>query len=214
MADIFDEVGEDLRKERYEKLWKRYGRLGIGVAVAVVLAVAGYQAWRSYDQSQRLARSDSFAAAMKLVETGDNAGALNALADIAGEGEKGYGLLASFERARLLVESGDVGGAIAIWDRVAESDAAGEIFQAVATLQSVMHQLDSGDPAELEARLAPLTATGEPFRPSAVELTALLAIRQGDRARAREQYVILSDDPTVPAGLRRRATQMIAALEG
>ena len=46
MSDIFDEVDEDVRRERFTKLWERYGNLVIALAVLVVLGVAG---WRGYD---------------------------------------------------------------------------------------------------------------------------------------------------------------------
>ncbi|MBR46221.1 MAG: hypothetical protein CMM31_07040, partial [Rhodospirillaceae bacterium] len=42
MADIFREVDEDIRHERYEKLWKRYRWWLLGVVVALIAAVAAY----------------------------------------------------------------------------------------------------------------------------------------------------------------------------
>ena len=42
MADVFDEVSEDLRRERALKLWKKFAPLLGGAAIAIVLATAGY----------------------------------------------------------------------------------------------------------------------------------------------------------------------------
>ena len=121
--------------------------------------------------------------------------------------------LAAFNQARLLAEAGDTAAAVEIWERLAASSAAGPAFQGAAALLSVMHQIDSGDPAALEARLQSLAAEDSGFRPIALEMTAVLALRQGDRARAREVYAQLADDRTAPASLRARASQMLAALE-
>ena len=63
MADIFKEVDEDLRRDNFEKLWKKYGFYFIGLAVTVVLAVAGVQGWRAYDLDQRGKMSDRYGAA-------------------------------------------------------------------------------------------------------------------------------------------------------
>jgi len=41
MSDIFQEVEEDVRKERYEQLWKKYGNYIIGAAAILVIAVGG-----------------------------------------------------------------------------------------------------------------------------------------------------------------------------
>jgi hypothetical protein len=212
VADIFKEVDEDLRRDQAAKVWKKYGHFVIGAAVTVVLATAGYQAWTWWDLEQRTELSRGYAAAVGLLDRGESAAAAAAFGEMA-ENDGGYATLAAFNEARLLAEAGDTAAAIEAWDRLAASPAAGPAFRGAATLLSVMHQGDSGDPAELEARLEPLATGDSGFRPIALELTALLALRQGDRARAREIYTQLADDRTAPVGLRARASQMLAALE-
>jgi hypothetical protein len=211
VADIFKEVDEELRRDHAAKVWKKYGHFIIGAAVALVAATAGYQIWTWWDVKQRTELSRTYAAAMTLFEQGrteDAAAAFGAMAE-AGDG---YAMLAAFNEARLLAVAGDTAAAIRAWDRLAASSSAGPAFRGAATLLSVLHQSDSGDPAELEARVAPLTAEDSGFRPIALELTALMALRRGERARAREIYTRLADDRTAPAGLRGRASQMLAAL--
>ncbi len=212
MADIFKEVDEELRRDHAAKVWKKYGHVVIGAAVTVVLATAGYQVWTWWDVKQRTELSQGYAAAVDLFEQGKTEDAAAAFGGLAAAGG-GYGTLAAFNRARLLAEAGDTAAAIEAWDRLAASASAGPAFRGAATVLSVMHQSDSGDPADLEARLEPLTAEDSGFRPIALELTAVMALRRGDRTRAREIYTRLADDRTAPVGLRGRASQMLAALE-
>ena len=40
MADIFNEIDDDLRHDRYRKLWDRYGVIVLIAAAALVLGVA------------------------------------------------------------------------------------------------------------------------------------------------------------------------------
>lgn len=213
MADIFKEVDEDLRREKLTKLWKKHGREFIGLAVAVVLGVAGVQGWRAYDLDRRGKLSDSYAAALELAADGDTSAGLNALIDLSEADGGGYAGLAALEEARLRVASGDIGGAIALWDRIAAESGLGEGFRSAATLLSVLHQIDAGDPGVLRGRLEPLAVEGAPFRATARELLALLALGEGDRAGARELYTKIADDREAPSGLRQRATQMLAALK-
>ncbi len=213
MADIFKEVDEAIREERFGKLWKKYGRHMISVAVAVVLGVAGIQGWSAYDLDRRSGLSDRYSAALGQAAAGDTAAALNALLDLADAGGDGYAGLAAFERARVLADSGDIDGARAVWDRIAESSELGPAFRGAAVLLSVMHQLDEGDPAALRARLGPLAAEGQAFRATALELLALLALREGDRAAARAHYTTIADDREAPLGIKTRATQMLTALK-
>lgn len=214
MADVFKEVDEALREDRFTKLWKRYSRAVIALAVAVVAAVAGVQGWRAYDLNRRSELSDRYAAALEQAVAGQTAPALNAFADLSNSGDGGYPGLAAFERARMLAESGDLDGAVATWGRIAENTALGPGFRSVAVLLSAMHRLDDGDPAALRERLEPLAVVGQPFRASALEMLALLALREGDRETAREHYTKIADDRAAPSGVRARAAQMLAALKG
>ena len=181
MADIFKEVDEELRRDNFAKLWKKYGRAILGLALAIVLAVAGVQGWRAYDLDQGC-------------NTPQNR-------------------IVFFEEARLRVASGDIQGAIRVWDQIAADSGLGQGFSNVAEVLSVMHQIDSGDATVLRGRLEPLAVDGAPFRATARELLALIALRQGDRAGARELYTRIADDREAPSGLRARAAQMLAALK-
>ena len=214
MADIFKEVDEDLRRDNLEKLWKKYGYYFIGLAATVVLAVAGVQGWRAYDLDQRGKLSDRYGAAWELAQddAATTAG-LDAMIDLSEASGGGYAGLAAFAEARLRVDSGDTAGAIQLWDRIAEGSGLGPGFKEAATLFSVLHQIDSGDPAALRARLRPLAADNQSFRSTARELLALIALGEGDATAARDLYTQISDDREAPAGLRQRATQMLAALK-
>jgi len=212
LSDIFREVDEEIRQENYAKLWKRYGSYAIGFAVVLIAAVAGYQIWQSYDLQRRTELSDRYAAVTTQVVEDQDDVAQGALADIADPSDRGYGTLAAFTRAQRLAEAGNAAEATAIWDEIAEQSPSGDSFRAIATLLSVMHQLDSGDPAALQARLQPLLEAGQPFRTSAQELDALLAIKQGDNDRARARLEAIGQDVFAPPAARERAAQLFSTL--
>ncbi len=211
MADIFREVNEELKRDRASELARKYGPYFIGFAVAIVLGTLGYNLWRDWDLERRSERSDQFNAALELAGDGQNDAAVAALAEL-GEPDGGYGTLAVFERARLLAEDGRRDEALAAWEVLAASDAAGPALQGVARLFFVMNQIDDGDPAALRAMLEPLFVAGNGFRPLAMELNAVLSLREGDRNAARQIYTEIADDLTAPPGLRARAAQVLASL--
>src|SRR3984885_5515941 len=68
VVDIFDEVEEDLRAERAEKLLKKYAWLIIAVAVAIVGAAAGWQLWMRYQRQQDASAATRFVAAQNATE--------------------------------------------------------------------------------------------------------------------------------------------------
>jgi hypothetical protein len=167
-------------------------------------------AWRDHQASERRAQSLRYASALSLARDGKDAEAAKVFAAIVQEGG-GYAALASFEEAELLVKSGDRKGAIAAYDRIA----AGRLdpsLRELAVLLSVMHGMPEADPHTTIERLAPITAAGDPWRPTALELTALARLQSGDKTGALELYKKLADDLAAPQGLRARAAEMAAAL--
>jgi len=215
VADIFKEVEEDLRREKLEQLWKRYGRAVIALAVLVVIGTAGSVAWQRYQQHREAQLAEQYGAAIALTDptTGDLAKADAALANIADAGG-GYGALAALERAAVKAKAGDLDGAGKIYDGLASDSGAPAALRDLARLLKAMRLVDSGDPAALTASLAPLMAPENPWRFSATELTALLALKSGDQKRATELFTQLADDLAAPSSLRARAAEMAAALKG
>ncbi len=55
VADIFDEVNEDLRAERAQALLKRYGVLLLAAMLLVVAGAAAWQGWRWWRGKQDMA---------------------------------------------------------------------------------------------------------------------------------------------------------------
>ncbi len=58
MADFLNEIDEDLRHEKYKKLWARYGQYAIIAIILLILSVVGFQAWRFYEVNQQHALSE------------------------------------------------------------------------------------------------------------------------------------------------------------
>lgn len=211
MADIFREVDEDLKREEYLKLWRKYGRFVIAAVALAVIATAAVVGWRQYQERQRLELGRQYQAALTSAESGRTDQALAAFAALAEKGT-GYGTLAAFQEAALKAEQGELAAAAAAYDRVAQDPDVDERLRKIATILSVLHELDAGEPEALMARLEPLAAEDSPWRHSARELTALAALRAGQTDRARDLLTRLVDDQTAPAGVRTRAGEVLATL--
>lgn len=212
MSDIFQEVEEDLRRDNLAKLWRRYGKYAIAVAVAVVIATAGFSAWREYRHRQSAAEGVRFADALDLVRAGKDKDAADAFAALAGTAGGGHATLARFEEAALRARSGDRDVALGLYDKLAADSSTDEIYREAAALLGARIALDQGDAAGAVQRAKPLTASGNPWRSVALELTGAADLKSGDAAAARQAFQQLADDPNAPAGARQRATQMLATL--
>jgi hypothetical protein len=213
LSDIIREVDEELRRENWENLWKKYGKYIVAAALAVVIGTAAVMGWRAYDHNRRMEAGDRFAAAITEAEnTSDPAQAADILAAYVSEAPTGYATLARLREAKLRADAGDRDAAIALYDAIASDSAVERLFRDLATLYSVRMQIEEGDPSTLNSRLLPLAADDSPWRYSARELQAVVDLRSGDTAAAREMFTRLADDANAPDSLRTRATEMLHAM--
>ena len=211
MSDIFREIDEELRRDNLLKLWSRYRRYIIAIAVFALAVAGGIVAWRDHQLSERRAQSTRYAAALALARDGTEVDAVKAFAAIAHEGG-GYAILAAFEEAALLAKSGDREAGAAAYDRIAAANEFDPNLRGLAVLLSVVQRMPQADPHTTIDRLEPLTASGSPWRPTAIELTALARLQSGDKPGALDLFKSLADDSATPQGLRARAAEMAAAL--
>lgn len=213
MTEIFREIDEELRYEKLQRLWHRYRVAIIALVAGLILGTAGYVGWKDYAEKQAQERARAFAAALDAAAQPDDAAALAALDAIAA-GSDGYATLARLQKAAVELRSGNTAGAAAVYESLAADTSVEATFRDLAVVLLAVNSLDTGEPDELIARLAPLTADGNAWRHSARELTALLMLRKGDTAGARDLLTTLSADVAAPPGLRQRAEELLAGLEG
>ncbi len=213
MSEFIREVDEELRRENWEILWKKYGKMIIAAALALVLGTAAVVGWREFDRNQRRAAGDRFGAVIAEVEnTPDSAKAADLLANYISDAPDGYGMLARLREAKLRADAGERETAIGLYDSLASDSSVEPLFRDLAALYSVRMQIEDGDAASLSARLATLAADGNPWRYTARELQAVLALKGGDAAGARAIFTSLADDMDAPDSLRTRATEMLRAM--
>ena len=214
MGDIFREIDEELRQDKFEKLWRDYGRHVIVGAVVIVLAVAGVSGWRQYQESERLADGARFAAAKASAEDGKTEDAAALFAALGRESGTSYGTLARFHEAALTVREGDADAAIALYDALATDTDIDAPFRDLATIlsASVRANAVSPDTAAISEKLQPIIDSGGTWRHSALEILGTLAHRSGDIAKAKENFKQIADDFEAPQGLRSRAAQMLAIM--
>ncbi|NTU77028.1 MAG: tetratricopeptide repeat protein [Alphaproteobacteria bacterium] len=206
--NLFQEIEEDLQRQKMEALWKKHGKLILGTAFAIVLATAAGTSWRTYQTNKQQT------ATAGLVQLGydvasDKAKQIESYESFArAHPGTNQALLARLEAAALALSGGETEKGLALYDAIAKDDAVETPFRQLADLMVVQTQLDTGDPKVLQDRLAPLLEES-PWRVSAKEYTALLALRAGDKAKAKQFYSELSQEIDAPSSLLRRANDML-----
>jgi len=211
LADIFQEIEDDLKHEQYRRLWKRHGKWLIAAAVLLVAATAAFVGIREHRLSQRQEQSAAFDNAL-IASLNDPAAADAALTALAEEGGS-YGALARLERAGLAAANGDQADAARQYRLLADDDSVDSSLRGLARVLWGYHALAAGeDLAAIETDMQSLADEGGAWRHNAREILAAVAMMQNDTARAREQFGLIADDPEAPQAVRARASEALAAL--
>ena len=210
MVDIFDEVNEDLQRERAERLWKKYGPYLLGLAALIVVGVAGREFWMQYQADRRISAGDRFAAAVELIGS-DDAEAAAMLNGIAAADTSGYGVLARLRTAPLLRDRGDPDGALNVYDDLIATAGIAPVYRDLARVLAGALELDT-DPAAAAARVEMLAVDNNPLRFSAREILGLAAMARNETDTARALFERIADDTEAPQDMRGRAARMLTLL--
>jgi len=209
---LLREVDEELRRERLEKLWKRYGNLFVALSVGLVVAVAGYKGWQYYQRQQAEQAGKAYVAALDLIRDGKGDAASAALQKLAKGSHAGAAALAKLRLPALHAGKGETEKAVSLYRQV-EDDSSLELpLRNAARVRHAWLVVDSASREELAKILAGLDVAGNPWRAAARELLALAALRAGDKKAARGYLKQLIDDAETPAQARSRVAVLFSLL--
>lgn len=211
MSDILREVDEELRRERYQKLWERYGIYLVGAALVLVVAVAGWRGWEWYQAREASIAGARFETALVLDAAGKQSEAEEILTALAKSAPRGYRTLARFRIAAELSKRDRSAGAAA-YDVLADDTSVESSFRDLARVRAALALVDTASASEIARRVDPLIAGNSAFKASAREILALSRFRAGERDAARRLFVEIVADPETPPSLRSRAQLMLALL--
>ena len=207
LSDIFREVDEDLRRDRMELLWKRHSNTLLAAAVLIVLATAAGVAWRDWQRRQDEALGLKFVQAEALAKS-DPAHAAATLEGFAANGSDGYRLAARLEAATIRATGTDKPGGIAALKAITADSGVPQAYRDLATIDAASDALDTAPAAEIIASVQPLTVAPNPWRFTALEVTALAQLKSGNEAASLKIYQQLADDLDAPQSIRQRAAEI------
>ena len=203
MSDIFREVEEDVRRERFQKLWQAYGVYAIVALVLLFAGIGGWQFWQRHELQERQKFSDSFLAAQRITNPQTAAGSF---ADLARTAPKGYRLIAQLSQAGAMFASGQQSGAIDLYKQLAKDDSG--TVGSVARIRAAWALAETAPRAELIELLKPLDQPGNAWRGNAREVLAYADYRAMDTKAALTKFNELALSPEGTEGLRARAKAM------
>ena len=207
MADIIDEINEELKQERMQALFAKYGKVILGFAGAVVGVVVAIQGFGIYQESVRSKAATAYFDALGQEEIGV------ALAEAEGDLANGYDMLSRFVVAAEKVSQDDKVAAYDMYVALSRDQALGSIYRDFAAMQAVTNAPEAISTDELRELVRPIAEAAGSAQSLGLELMADLALRDGDIAGAKGYLENINQLQDVPNGLRQRAATLSIVLD-
>ena len=212
MVDVFEEVEEQLRTERYLNLAKKALPWIIGLIVVVFVVVGGGWGWTAWQDSRSDKASIGLSKAAEALQQRDEAKAFALYGDVAKSGTPAYKSLALLNQGAMRIEAGATDEGAKFFDEAAKA-APNPMMADFASLRAIYALLDTAPTADLEKRIAPLSGDKRPYRMQAKEALAFLRLRDGKFAQAREEFVVMQQSFDATDGMRERAKAAISMID-
>ncbi|MDD7908927.1 MULTISPECIES: tetratricopeptide repeat protein [Pseudovibrio] len=216
MSDIFREVDEDVRNEKYSRLWKRFAPLVYGTAALIVVGTGGYRGYEYWVDTQSKAAGQAFLEAVQLSDEGKHEEAIaafEALKDDIG----GYPMLADLRIASELAASGKSAEAVELFDSVATRSGVSELYRGLASIRAAYVLLDTGSLEDVKMRANSLAQAGNAWRFPALEVIGAAEYKAGNMDAAKARFEEIVNDAAASgdyAGRARVYLDLIKAANG
>ncbi len=212
MTDLFEEVEEQLRSDRYRSLAQRTLPWILGLVAAALIAGLAYWGWDTWRNNAIAEASETYHAGAQAFVQGDEAKARALWTEVSKSSAGGYKSLALMQLAAFAERENKTDEAVKLLDEAADA-APDDIIGDVARLKSAFAVLDTAPYKDVEARLTPLMKDGRPYRVQAREALAFAKLVHGDTTGARGDFVVLQQSLDAPDGVRARAQAAVALID-
>lgn len=212
LVDVFEQVEEELRSERYKRLARTWLPIGAGVgAIALISALGwwGYQTWQTNEADKA---SVAYQRGIEAFAAGNMDQANTAFGEAADTASRGYKALALMQQAGIAVEQGKNDEAVRLFDEAAKAGR-DPIIADGASLKAAYLLLDKGSLEDMTKRLEPLTGEKRPYRALAQEALATVQLLNNKTVEAREIFVQLQLGQDVPQTVRQRAVVAVQLID-
>lgn len=212
MVDVFEQVEEELRSDRYKRLARTWLPVVAGVLVVALIAALAWWGWQSWQTSKADQASAAYDRGMEALQAGNPTGADAAFAEAVKVGNGAYRGLALMQQAGIAVTADKIPEAVRLFDEAAKA-ARDPILADAASLKAAFLLMDTAPLADIQSRLEPLAGEKRPYSVFAQEALAMAQLQHGKTAEARQAFTQLQFQPDVPEGVRERARVAMTAID-
>ena len=176
MADIFDEVSEELKQDQLKQIWNNYSKYIISVAFIIFISVLGYFFYDKWKLEKLEVSSSKFFSGIEKLEKKEFLSSIEIFSKGVDQDHKGYKTLSLFGIAEAYFKIGKVDEMVLSYKSIYENQNIDIYYRDLARLLSVMK--DNVSSFEKQRKiLEPILNSPSKLQLLAAELEIMLFIR-------------------------------------
>lgn len=176
MADIFDEVSEELKQDQLKQIWNKYSKYIISVAFILFISVLGYFFYDKWRLEKIEVSSSQFFSGIEKLEKKEFLSSIEIFSKNVDQAHQGYKTLSLFGIAEANFKIGKVDEMILNYKSIYENQNIDVYYRDLARLLSVMK--DNVSSFEIQKKiLEPILNSPSKLQLLAAELEIMLLIR-------------------------------------
>jgi len=204
MANIFREVDEDIRKERYINLFRKYGVYGIGIIIIIVGTLAGIQYYSSYQINKNEILFEEY---INIIEN-NSEDTFDQLSDSSDTSNSFLNGMKVLKKSDLLIAMDQIDEATFLLNEAIENKSLNKIHHDVAIYKLLMINIETFSLEEIKSYQNKLITEVDAFYLTE-ELIAIKFLIEGKKEEAIKKFTELSVENNVPIEIKNRSVVFI-----
>ena len=175
MADIFDEVSEDLRKDQYKHIWLKYKKFIISLIIIFTLSVITFKYLEHYQEKKKTEIAILYFEGIKEIKNKNYKKAEVIFNKIIEEADYGYSALSYFKLANINLIKKDFQSMEKYYDKIIKLDNINKAYKDYALILKITNSTNINNDDKIKS-LKPILTSPSEFQPIASEFEILYLI--------------------------------------
>jgi len=198
MSELLREIEDDIKRERYDRLWNSFGKVMVGVSVVVVLITIGVVVWQNHRQEHAMEKTSEFIKGIDRLNIEDYKGAIVVFDALAEDASAPYYPLSLLRKAQAQNALSDHEGAYKTYQLLADKD---PVFGQLGRLMLPPNGKDVTRPQ-----------LGVPFFYAQSEARGWQLLNLGEKDNAAAQFAAIYRDEKAPHSMHARVMEALQYL--
>ena len=190
MADIFDEVSEELKKDQLITTWKKYSKLIIILVSLIILSLVSYQAYITWNKKKLEIISGQYFQAIENLEEKNFSVSQSLFLNNSQKHKSGYSILSLFGLAEINYQNGKIDEMLLNYKTIYDNESIDIYYRNLSRILSVLKD-NSSSFDQQKLLLEPILKSPSLLQVLAAELEVLLFIKFDKIKKAKQALKVL-----------------------